>query len=186
MTSVNVRHSRPWQLRLAEYLRDRDSRKIHVVIDSNQHMVRRWSILPEDIRRVATTVYTLDTVEDLAARVSEAPDKGAFLLDMRWTILSPQQMRILWNGIQCLKEGTLYSSRYRFRRVLFDRPAVVVWANEWPDLGRMSEDRFVFHFMRGIDTLEELAWDEAQHMADESRLPVLPIPRALAPPEQLP
>ena len=57
MTSVTVHHSRPWRLQLAEYLHERDSRKIHVVVDGNQHMIRRWDVLPGDIRRVATSVF---------------------------------------------------------------------------------------------------------------------------------
>ena len=186
MTSVAVRHSRPWQLQLAEYLRAKESVKIHVVDDSNQHMIRRWRILPEDIHHVATSVFTLDTIEDLAARAEEAQNKSAFLLDTRWTSLSPQEMRALYTGILCLKEGTLCCKQRTFQRIIVDSPAVVVWTNQWPDLSIMSEHLWAFHFMRGIDTMERIPWDKAQDMTAESRLPVLTIPRALAPLEQIP
>ncbi len=50
---------------------------------------------------------------------------------------------INWHAVEKIKDGCLFATKYESGMLRFNSPHVVVFTNEWPDLTRLSADRWV-------------------------------------------
>lgn len=49
---------------------------------------------------------------------------------------------ISYNGLEQVKDGLFYNTKYESGMVVYDNPHVIIFANEEPDYSKMSEDRW--------------------------------------------
>lgn len=50
---------------------------------------------------------------------------------------------ICWEALESIKDGLFYSTKYESAMACFNSPHVVVFANEYPDVSKLSQDRWI-------------------------------------------
>lgn len=130
---------REWQL--AEHARlmgDPDDRTIDFVVDNTGNIGKSWFIKymmanhPNKVQRLSSGKR-----DDIAFAID--PTKSIFLFDIPRGGMEHLQYSVL----EMLKDRTIFSPKYESQtKILYHTPHVVVYCNEYPDLGKLSADRF--------------------------------------------
>jgi hypothetical protein len=159
---------RPWQVKVKGYLQSEDDRSIHLIIDHVGHVGK--SIFAEDMeyKGLATEIPVMESVESTMQVAHASVCKKAFMVDMP-RALNKQNLHAFYAGIECIKNGQAWDRRYKYKKVRFDRPAVVIFTNVWPKFKYMSKDRWVIHLMKEDYDLMDLTLEQAQVMAKNSK-----------------
>lgn len=70
----------------------------------------------------------------------------AYIIDMPRG-MKKDKLGEFYSGLEALKNGVAYDKRYKFRKVRFDRPQVIVFTNVLPAFELMSKDRWCVYEM---------------------------------------
>lgn len=129
---------RPYQSILADILNGGpDSRKIYFVVDPHGNSGKSWFAhryflsRPDDVQ-----ILSAGRRDDLAFAIDER--KRVFLFDLPRSTSEFLQYSIL----EQLKNGLVFSSKYESRMKLVPPSHVVVFMNEYPDMTKLSADRY--------------------------------------------
>nr|WAQ80594.1 MAG: putative viral replication protein [Circoviridae sp.] len=132
-------HFRPYQRDLAEYLQgEPDPRKIIFIVDPAGNSGKTWftekllHCRPNDVQ-----ILSAGRNEDVALAIDER--KSIFFFDLPRCSQEHFQYRI----IEQLKNRRVFSTKYQSRMKCLDSiPHVVVLTNEYPDMTKLSKDRY--------------------------------------------
>lgn len=131
---------RPWQRSLdADLMADPDDRRIFFVVDTEggkgkTWFVRYWLSKNQDL----TQILSIGKRDDLAYVIDES--KRYFLFDVPRSSSEFLQYTVL----EKLKDRVVFSPKYGSRtKFLAHLPHVVVFMNEYPDMTKLSRDRYV-------------------------------------------
>lgn len=128
-----------WQSELLQYVDDPASdRSIRFYVDEEGGKGKSWiqdrmfSEMPERVQllsvgKIADIAYSIET------------DKDIFLFNVGRDCMQYVQYSIL----EALKDRRIYSSKYESRmKILQNRPHVIVFSNEMPDMSKLTLDRY--------------------------------------------
>jgi len=132
---------RPWQMELEEHLTDDspDDRTVEFFVDEDGGKGKSW------FQRHMLTKYP-DKVQLLAPAKR---DDMAHTIDIQKSIflvnVPKTQMEFLqYSLLEQLKDRTVFSPKYSsMMKILTQTPHVVVFSNEFPDMNKMSADRYI-------------------------------------------
>ena len=157
---------RPWQSQIKDIVQQLDDRKITFVYDDVGNSGK--SIFSEylEYHGWAEEIPPFQKLEDLMAAVLALKNKKAFLCDMPRS-LPKHKLGEFYAGMESIQNGVAYDKRYHLRRVRFDRPQVVIFANRMPRFHFLSQDRWAIYVMKPDYSLDSLTTQQAVDMQKE-------------------
>lgn len=137
---------RPWQQEVVELVQQKDDRSIKMIIDTVGNTGK--SILCEylEYHRFAYEIPPMREMQDIMQCVMSVPNQKAFVIDMP-RALKKDKLASFFSGLEALKNGVAYDTRYKFQKKRFDRPQIIVFTNTEPDLSLLSIDRWEIYDM---------------------------------------
>lgn len=147
----------PWQQELKDILTgdldDGDTRTINCVIDERGNTGKTWFKKYCHQREGAIIVpSTCTTAEDMISCVANQTKvyndmnkmwQGTIIIDMP-RAMAPKHWWTIAQGIETIKDGSLYDKRYHYTEVLIEPPALCVMTNTRPPIQVFSSDRWRF------------------------------------------
>lgn len=97
---------------------------------------------------------------DIFNAVKNAKSRKIFIIN----IPRSTQDFINYGALEQVKDGLLYSGKYEGGQVVFNNPHLIVFANEPPDLSKMSMDRWV---IKHIETNPKRCWSEYDELMED-------------------
>ena len=151
----------PWQQQVLKWCAEEDDRSIKVIVDENGDSGK--SIMAEflEYHRKAYEVEPFDNMEDIMGCVIQHSGWKAYLIDIP-RALRKDKVYGFYSGLETLKNGKAFDKRYSFQRVRFDRPQVIVFTNEMPDVSMMTKNRWQIYRMDWFMSLNSVSMVEAQ------------------------
>lgn len=132
---------RPWQATLEAHLSYYDDRIIDVVIDregnSGKSSFKKWMWIHHD----AGIVPPLNDAKDICQFCMSQPDKRLYIMDLP-RAMKKRKLFELYAGIEQLKDGWLFDTRYHGRTRLMDEPRILIMTNQPPKQCYLSADRW--------------------------------------------
>jgi len=87
--------------------------------------------------------YMTGSAEDMKYAIATMERKPKVIL---MDIARSQENFFSWRGLEEIKNGFFFSSKYKSTTIIFEPPIVICFANYKPSLdGNISEDRVIFH-----------------------------------------
>lgn len=131
-----------WQQPLIDAMDgDADDRSILFYVDPDGGKGKTWvqqylvTKMPNEVQ-----ILGVGKRDDVAHAID--PNKSVFLLDVPRTQMEYLQYSIL----EMLKNRMVFSPKYNSEmKILVKTPHVVVFCNEHPDMGKMTQDRYIIH-----------------------------------------
>ncbi len=155
---------RPFQTKLIELAKQVDNRFITYIIEETGGTGK--SILAEYMgyHKLARRIPAMKSAEDIMQMIMCLPPNPCYMIDMP-RAMKKDNLWELYAGIEELKNGYAYDKRYGFRDRQMDRPQVIVFSNQFPELSAMSMDRWkIFRIVANDDPaetdLEEIAMED--------------------------
>lgn len=134
-----------WQANLRDYcLGEVDPRSILVYVDEKGHGGKSSFSKYMDYHHGAVTVSYGDS-KDILYAVAEAVDEGndrIFIFDLTRSKPKLYSTDDIWVSMEQIKNGNVFSTKYKSRRVRFNPPHVIIFVNQWPDTTKLTSDRF--------------------------------------------
>lgn len=118
-----------------------DFRKIYIILDLHGHSGK--SIMAEylEFHFDAEELPPLRDMKDLMQAVMGLDKRKNYIIDMPRG-MKKDQLAGMYSGIECLKNGIAYDTRYAFKKQRFDRPNIFVFTNQLPDVRLLTADRW--------------------------------------------
>lgn len=143
---------RPYQKELYDLIQIPEDRFITVVLDKVGNTGK--SIFAEylEYERLAYEIPPFNSFEDIAAVCMSIKAQKCYLVDMPRG-LKKSQLSSFFAGLEALKNGVMFDKRYSFKKRRIDRPQIVLFTNDIPDLSLLSIDRWRFFSMNNDYTI---------------------------------
>lgn len=135
----------PWQNDVLTY--PSDGRKVLVVLDQVGNIGKSTLVRFMECRKLGCWIPALGSYKELMGFAISFPPARLYIIDMPRALissLSKKDIHGLWSAIETLKDGIQFDIRYKGRKRIIERPTVVVFTNEMPDLNMLSFDRWDF------------------------------------------
>jgi hypothetical protein len=129
---------RPWQQELAEHLStDPDDRTIRFLVDPVGNQGKTFFARDFSLRNKGVQILGVAKRDDMAYAID--PDCKYFFIN----VPRGEMQFLQYSVLEMLKDGIVFSPKYDSRtKMLRKTPHVVVLSNEFPDMTRMSVDRY--------------------------------------------
>lgn len=133
-----------WQKSLLDMVQQVDDRTIKVIIEKTGNNGK--SIMAEylEYKGLAYDLPPFTAMEDLMQCAMGIPPQKCYLVDMPRG-MKKEKLASFYAGLEALKNGVMYDKRYAFKKRRIDRPQIVVFTNQKPDVELLSIDRWVFY-----------------------------------------
>lgn len=131
----------PWQEKVIEMAQVYDDRIVDVFVDpvgnKGKSALQSWM----DWQQMAMNVPSFTEQTDMIPFVMSFTPMKCYLINMP---KSQKKSRLggFYASIETLKDGNLFDTRYKGRRVQIEKPRVFVFTNEVPDVNLLSQDRW--------------------------------------------
>ena len=132
---------RPFQVKLEKFCKVIDNRYIIYIIEETGGTGKSITAEYLGYHKIARRIPAMKTAEDIMQMIMCLPPSPTYLIDMP-RAMKKDNLWELYAGIEELKNGYAYDKRYGFRDRQMDRPQVIVFSNQFPELTAMSMDRW--------------------------------------------
>lgn len=142
---IKGKTARMWQNTLRDLIlrkmTDEDRRKVDILFDPVGGIIGKSFVRKACMwHRWAEVIPYFTEMKETMSYVMDRPS-NAYLIDLPRDALA-KKTKEFWAGIENLKDGRAYDTRYKFRDRVFDNPKVWILTNKLPDKGSLSEDRW--------------------------------------------
>lgn len=131
----------PWQQRLLDETDAFDDRTIHILVDPNGNIGKSAFTKYLWYHRNACIVPPLNQSKDLMQFVCSFEPSKLYIIDMP-RAMKKKHLYELYSGIEQLKNGMMYDTRYHGKFKYVDEPNIIVFTNTIPKLSYLSRDRW--------------------------------------------
>lgn len=145
---------RVWQQQVEYFCNEEDDRNITLIIDRIGNSGKSIFCEYLEYKQIALELPPMRNMEDLMAVVKCCPVMKAYVIDMP-RAMKKDKLSEFYSGIECIKNGYAYDKRYKFEKMRFDRPQVIVFTNKEPKWDYMSADRWRVFDMANDYTMDE-------------------------------
>lgn len=179
---------KPWQQTIVDMCNIYDDRTIDIIFDRKGGIGKSSLLkyLDDKDRKLAYQVPTIANIKDLMQAVmSIIKGKGlrkSFVVDFPRGV-SHKAQNALWCGLEDLKNGFVYDTRYKYDYIRFNEPRVFVFTNTLPPVYLMSKDRWKYWYVCNdelktylpgpedyIDPVEEAAQADLRRQSVQKKL----------------
>lgn len=153
---------RPWQEKLREMSQIRDQRCIDIIYDKKGNMGKTVFVKYMMYYDLALYLPDLNNTKDLIQTVGSDMKKNGgegrkcYIFDLPRATDKKEKFAPFYRGIESIKSGVVFETRYEFESFNFDEPRVFVFTNYIPNLSYLSEDRWRFWKLAGPKDNEDL------------------------------
>lgn len=148
---------RPWQKavvrQIDEDIKEEDDRTIHWYWDgdgcSGKTALARWLV----VHRQA--LFLGGKAKDALYAVAQALENGAPPSLIVFNLARTREQFVSYETLESVKDGIFFSGKYESCSVIFNSPAVVVFANFEPDRAKLSQDRWDVVEVNELDEQEQ-------------------------------
>lgn len=142
-----------WQKQVKEMCYEQDDRTIKLIWDTEGAAGK--SIMAEylEYNDLAFEVPAMRQMEDIMQCVMSVKVHKCYLIDMP-RAMKKDKLCDFYAGLEALKNGVAYDTRYHFKKKRFDRPQVIVFSNRLPLWEFLSLDRWEVWMMKRDKSLE--------------------------------
>lgn len=148
----------PWQRKVYDMIQETDDRTIHMIWDTHGNLGKSVFCEHLEYKGEAIEVEPFNAIEDIMGCVIDQKIAKAYCIDMPKG-MKKDKLGAFYAGLEVLKNGKAYDKRYKFRKIRFDRPQVIVFTNTLPDFGLMSKDRWKVWKVTEVRDLEFFSVD---------------------------
>lgn len=131
-----------WQIKILDLLKEKpDDRSIHWFWEPNGG-VGKTTFVKSLVIKNNDYIYISGAVADIKYGIFkfiESKGRGPKTIFMN---IPRCVEHISYNALEQVKDGIFYNTKYESDMVVFDNPHVIIFANEPPDFGKMSKDRW--------------------------------------------
>lgn len=132
----------PWQKSLADKVREYDDRTIHVLIDQlGNHGKSAFCKYMWEHENAQPMPGMMKCGQDIIQFAMCQPYAKTYIIDMP-RAMKKSKLYEFYSGIETLKNGMLYDTRYHGRFTYIDEPNIIVMTNCMPKLKYLSRDRW--------------------------------------------
>jgi len=135
----------------------RFGRNIHVYVDVDggwgKTITTKYFI--DQMYAIVVAGKTADAAYAIAERIKLEKPIPIVIFDV------PRGGKCNWHSVEKIKDGCLFASKYESGMLRFNSPHVVVFTNEWPDLSRLSADRWIVHDLQSNSDYSHAGQPEA-------------------------
>lgn len=130
-----------WQEKVIEMSQVYDDRCVDVIVDpvgnQGKSALQAWL----DFHNLGMNVPSFTEQTDMIPFVMSFPPSKAYLINMP---KSQKKSRLggFYASVETLKDGNLFDTRYKGRRLQIEKPRVFVFTNQVPDVSLLSQDRW--------------------------------------------
>jgi len=130
-----------WQKDMFDAIQTYDERQLMYVYDPHYNSGK--SIFSEwlEFKGLAEEIPPFTLMEDIMQFVMCQHPSAAYVFDMP-AAMKKDKVAQLYSGLEMLKNGFLYDKRYNGKKRRINRPQVLVFANNLPQLDLMAPDRW--------------------------------------------
>jgi len=155
----------PWMKTMDEFLQPYDPRCLHIIIDFVGHSCKTvWSKTRQYEKKLCR-VPIQNSLEGTMGVIIDLPKVRTYLFDMP-RAFPKQHLNGFYAGLEVLKDGECYDTRYKYRPYEFDmRPNIIVLTNVLPDFRMLSIDRWKLWEMQPDHTV--VSKSPAEYKRDE-------------------
>lgn len=140
-SKVNATGFYPWQISLKSLVVEEDDRKLRCIVNSAGGDGK--SIFAEylEYEKLAYEIPPMTSMEDIMQCCMGISAKKCYIVDMP-RAMKKDKLAGFYAGLESLKNGVMYDKRYAFKKRRIDRPQIVVFTNQLPDVSLLSPDRW--------------------------------------------
>lgn len=135
----------PWHKKALEYAEEYDERHILLVLDNDgdnaKNVFQRWLEYKGKSHRVPSWC---DTAKQLIEYVSGLEERGCLTINVPRAM--KQEGRALYKlmtAIEAIKDAEILETRYKANPREWDRPQIIVFMNDLPDLNMVTKKRWI-------------------------------------------
>lgn len=135
----------PWQEYIKSQARfDRiERRTINVVVDPEGNKGKSFLAMYLTAHGLAECIPPVDSFKDVMQMVMGLDKVPLYIIDLPRG-LPKERMGSFYSGVETVKNGYAFDTRYKMKRMLFEIPNIWVFSNSLPDKQLMSRDRWKF------------------------------------------
>lgn len=133
---------RPWQKQIQDDCGKWNVRKINLIYDPVGNIGKSTFVGLLGSQGLAQQLPVINDYRDLLAICCDMPTANMYLIDMPRAI-KKDKLGGLYSGIESIKSGFAFDTRYRYREKYFDSPNIWVFTNILPAMECLSTDRWI-------------------------------------------
>jgi hypothetical protein len=137
---------RPFQQKLTDMCKVIDNRYIKYIIEETGGTGKSIHCEYLTYHKLARRIPAMKSAEDISQMIMSLPPSPCYIIDMP-RAMRKENLWELYTAIEELKNGYCYDKRYSFRDRQMDRPQIIVFSNQFPELSAMSMDRWQIYRM---------------------------------------
>lgn len=149
-----------------------DEDTVNVLIDFNGMIGKTWLAQYLSVHKLALSVPPLKDFKDISQFCGSFTPQKAYIIDMP-RALSKDNLKQFYSGIEYLKGGVLFDTRYKGQRVDFDRPIIWIFTNEVPDTSNLSLKRWKLWIVNNNRELVPYGTNTIQRIPTTPRSPII-------------
>jgi hypothetical protein len=156
----------PWQQQIVDSCDDFNDRHCNVLYDPRGASGKSTVAAICHLRRKGIRLPSYNDAKELSAALCdvlmarEIRIPGAIFFNLERS-MDQKHLAGMYTAIECIKDGCVADSRYKYREWWFDSPTVWVFCNTLPMINALSHDRWKVWYIGGEDKLQE--FDFKQH-----------------------
>lgn len=147
----------PWQISICEILsKDPDDRTILWVVESKGNTGKTSLAKHLCLKYKEEILYMTGKCADIKYGVTKFLEKHRLRVAIFDYTRSIEKF-VSYEGLENVKNGILYSTKYESGQCIFDSPHVLVFSNFKPETDKLSRDRWKIYYIKGFQ-LREYGW----------------------------
>lgn len=127
-----------------------DDRHINVIIDNEGNKGKSFLTMYLASFKMARNVPQMKDHRDILRLVMDMPESPCYIFDLP-RATSKNDQHSIYSAIEQIKNGYAYDDRYNYKEKFFEPPHIFVFTNQEPDTSLLSNDRWVFWTISGLD-----------------------------------
>lgn len=135
----------PYQEKLEEIVKEYDERTIHWINDQDGNHGKSVFCEYLEYHKLAIELPPIRTMEDLMQVAHGAweaqPENRAFVVDLPRGMKGNKLADFL-AAIETIKNGKVYDKRYKYKAQRYNRPQIILFTNQEPDLKLLTRSRW--------------------------------------------
>lgn len=124
----------PWQQYIANCSEIWDTRSINIVYNPNGNIGKSTLKTYIICKKLGLAVPPLSNFMDMCQFICSFPPQRIYIFDLPRNYQSNKNMLGFWNGIEEIKNGYVFDTRYHGKIMTFDCPNIWIFTNELPPI----------------------------------------------------
>lgn len=132
---------KPWQQYIVNDANVWDTRTINIIVDKNGSIGKSTLCTYIGCHQIGKKIPFANDFRDIMQMVMCMDTQKLYIFDLP-RALRKDQLYQFYGGIEEIKNGYAFDTRYHFKEKYFDCPNIWIFSNKYPDMDMLSMDRW--------------------------------------------